>query len=655
MLNFRQDALCRGALSWKCIDVPAFIRRFDAQCVKVSTRVAEMTAQHDQSSQVYSDAPEIYRDVLRRLRLLRRSGMWPKSSKGRALLIQNRKREEKKKKKPMKKGNEKEKEKNDVPKSKAEGPEDDGDDDDDTETTPVSKDDTDLGGGTFTVGCMPYGAESGIDDDANDDGSSASASSSSSSSKNSLREPKSNSLFPDLMKAIFELERAIMPGRPPSACCAVNCCARFMPHKDSGAGNGQQISCIVALGDFSGGALAVEGEIKQVRYQPLEFDGWAQRHWTLPFAGERFSLVWFSPLGCGPEDTGLSLCSGATPRSSASSTLARLRNGVAMPRIGLGTFRLRGDECEAAVKIAVGRCGYRLIDTAEVYKNAVQVRLGIAAAMSETTMLQRPRDGVFLVSKLSPRAMVAPFGSRVRASFLTHCAALGRQTLDLYLMHWVAPHGMGPADSGGDGDTSAAESRAACWLEMEKLYFEGRIRAIGVSNFTVAHLERLIADPRTTVVPHVNQVEAHPLYPQKVLRCFCRDRGIIVTAYASLGQGQAALLGREEVGRAAAAMRGGCTRAQALLAWGLSKGMSVIPKSSSGEARLKENMTAARWLEAAAAGQEQVAATVAFGEGMRILDGMLGEVGVGGEATAHAQEEKDKKEVKFAWDSSAFC
>lgn len=120
--------------------------------------------------------------------------------------------------------------------------------------------------------------------------------------------PLANALFPDLTKAVFELERSLAEHdltqvegepackpRPPSSHCAVNCNAQFTPHVDSGRGAGQSLSMIVGFGDYSGGQLAVEGEPYDIRFVPLEFDGWRLRHWTLPFAGERFSLVWFTP------------------------------------------------------------------------------------------------------------------------------------------------------------------------------------------------------------------------------------------------------------------------------------------------------------------------------------------------------------------------
>ena len=107
--------------------------------------------------------------------------------------------------------------------------------------------------------------------------------------------PRGNLACPELAEAVFELERALAPGRPPSTMVAINRRASFRPHTDAGAGLGQTTSLIVGLGDYTGGELAVEGAVVPIRYVPHEFDGWRSRHWTLPFAGERFSLVWFSP------------------------------------------------------------------------------------------------------------------------------------------------------------------------------------------------------------------------------------------------------------------------------------------------------------------------------------------------------------------------
>lgn len=111
-------------------------------------------------------------------------------------------------------------------------------------------------------------------------------------------QPKGNTLFPELMKAAFELELTLCPDREPSSTIAVNRNAQFRPHTDSGAGAGQSTSLIVGLGTYTGGELVVEGEKMDIRYKSVEFDGWKQRHWTMPFYGERYSLVWFTPKGC---------------------------------------------------------------------------------------------------------------------------------------------------------------------------------------------------------------------------------------------------------------------------------------------------------------------------------------------------------------------
>jgi hypothetical protein len=125
--------------------------------------------------------------------------------------------------------------------------------------------------GSFSVGLMPGGVN---------------------------KQPKANSMFPDLVKAAFDLEAKLFPDREPSSTIAINRNAQFRPHTDSGAGAGQSTSLIVGLGTYSGGELVVEGERHDIRYKAIEFNGWKQRHWTMPFQGERFSLVWFTPKGC---------------------------------------------------------------------------------------------------------------------------------------------------------------------------------------------------------------------------------------------------------------------------------------------------------------------------------------------------------------------
>ncbi len=128
--------------------------------------------------------------------------------------------------------------------------------------------------GSFSVGAMP-GINSGH-----------------------CEEPKANKLFPELMRAAFELEMVLCPDREPSSTIAINRNAQFRPHLDNGAGAGQSRSLIVGLGTYVGGELMVEGKQHCIRYKPLEFNGWTERHWTKEFVGERYSLVWFTPKGC---------------------------------------------------------------------------------------------------------------------------------------------------------------------------------------------------------------------------------------------------------------------------------------------------------------------------------------------------------------------
>lgn len=117
-----------------------------------------------------------------------------------------------------------------------------------------------------------------------------------------LIQPKGNEIFPELMRECFKLEKALFPNRPVSATIAINRHAQFNPHRDSGAGAGQTTSLIVSLGAFTGGELVSANKPYDIRYNPIEFNGWDELHYTLPFVGERYSLVWFTPLGLTEED-----------------------------------------------------------------------------------------------------------------------------------------------------------------------------------------------------------------------------------------------------------------------------------------------------------------------------------------------------------------
>eukprot|EP00435_Cladocopium_sp_Y103_P032877 s2677_g8.t1 len=309
----------------------------------------------------------------------------------------------------------------------------------------------------------------------------------------SMEAPNGTKLFPELALRCFELERVLKPGRC-SSTIAINKRAQFLPHIDFGAGAGQGISLIVGLGDYRGGELCVEDEVHDIRYKPLEFNGWTQRHWTRPFEGDRFSLVWFTPAGC-ENSPGLEMMQAlmkAQGSSASSRSCIRLRNGLQLPRLGMGTWQLSDKEgsssCEEAVHAAL-EAGYRLFDTASIYKNEAAVGRALQTWTGE---------GVFVTSKCSPYEMGY---EKAQEACRNSLQRLGLRQLDLYLIHWPAlpkkPH------------TSPLHRRARheTWKALEELYRQELVRAIGVSNFTASHLQQLIEDG-IDMLPMVNQIEA---------------------------------------------------------------------------------------------------------------------------------------------------
>jgi diketogulonate reductase-like aldo/keto reductase len=244
------------------------------------------------------------------------------------------------------------------------------------------------------------------------------------------------------------------------------------------------------------------------------------------------------------------------PKGVASVELA---NGVNMPRIGLGVYLVpSGRATREAVSSAL-RLGYRHIDTARLYDNEADV----GRAITESAIA---RDDVFVTTKLwnSDHGF-----DRALAAFDLSRRALGVESVDLFLLHWPV-----------------ARLRQASWRALEQLYDEGRVRAIGVSNFMIRHLEELIEGAR--IAPMVNQIEVHPFHQQRDLRAWCAAHKIAVAAYSPLAKG--AVL-RDRVVKAVAA-EAGATPAQVVLAWELHHDLIVLPKSVH-PARQAENLAAA--------------------------------------------------------------
>ncbi|KMJ58038.1 glyoxal reductase [Bacillus sp. LL01] len=240
-------------------------------------------------------------------------------------------------------------------------------------------------------------------------------------------------------------------------------------------------------------------------------------------------------------------------KSLASTTT--LHNGLEMPWFGLGVFKVEeGQEVEASVKMAI-HAGYKSIDTAAIYKNEE----GVGKAIRESDV---PREELFITTKVWNADQ--GYESTLKA-FDESMEKLGLEYLDLYLVHWPV--------KGKYVDT---------WKALEKLYKDGKVRAIGVSNFHIHHLQDIL--DVAEVKPMVNQVEYHPKLSQVELLNFCKENGIQLEAWSPLMQGQ--LLDNEVLKEVATSHNKSV--AQVILRWDLQNGVVTIPKSVK-EHRIKEN------------------------------------------------------------------
>ncbi len=232
-----------------------------------------------------------------------------------------------------------------------------------------------------------------------------------------------------------------------------------------------------------------------------------------------------------------------------------LNHGGPLPRVGLGVFRATPEDTYAAVREALA-AGYRHVDTAQVYGNEAAV----GRAVRDSGLA---RHEVFVTTKLW-NDFQQP--GQVESAFERSVQALGLGPPDLFLLHWPV-----------------TGRRLAAWAVLEDLQQAGAVRAIGVSNFMVAHLEELLRHAK--LPPAVNQIELSPFLQQRAVRERCRAHGIVVEAYSPLTKGRR--LDHPVLRRVAAEV--GRTPAQVLLRWGLQQDLVVLPKSTRPE-RIRENL-----------------------------------------------------------------
>lgn len=232
-----------------------------------------------------------------------------------------------------------------------------------------------------------------------------------------------------------------------------------------------------------------------------------------------------------------------------------LNNSVMMPQVGYGTWQMDNEQAEGMVTTAL-KLGYRSIDTAAAYGN----ERGVGRALKASNL---KREELFITTKLHDMEGYEHTIKQCEASL----NRLGLDYVDLYLIHWPF-------------DNFTAET----WLALETLYENKRVRAIGVSNFSVQRLQQLLASAKVT--PMVNQVELHPYLSQAALRAFCAQHNIQVESWSPLMHGRELL---EAPAIAAIAAAHAKSPAQVILRWHTQSGLVAIPKSTSPE-RMRQNL-----------------------------------------------------------------
>lgn len=255
-------------------------------------------------------------------------------------------------------------------------------------------------------------------------------------------------------------------------------------------------------------------------------------------------------------------CNGTINLLQGGISMYKLRNGVEIPEIAFGTWKITDPEvCRKSVKYAL-ETGYRHIDTTMVYRNEEFVGEGIKEFLAENKNVKR--EDLFITTKVWNSDQ--GYDSTL-AAFELSLKKLDLEYVDLYLIHWP--------------NTPNMKTTIDTWKALEKLYKEKKVRAIGVCNFEIHHFEELL--PEAEIIPMIDQIELHPLNQQLKSRAYCNEKGIIVESWSPLMQGNLENDVIEKIGKAH-----GKTVAQVILKWHLQSGLLPLPKSVT-PSRIKEN------------------------------------------------------------------
>lgn len=262
-------------------------------------------------------------------------------------------------------------------------------------------------------------------------------------------------------------------------------------------------------------------------------------------------------------------------------TSYKLNTGQDIPALGLGTWQSAPGQVEKAVEFAL-KSGYKLIDAAYCYGNEDEVGKGLKAAFDSGIK----REDIFVTTKLWNT-----YSTRAELGLDKSLKALGLDYVDLYLVHW--PVGMNPNGNDdkfpklpdGSRDITWEHDHVETWKAMEALMKTGKTKAVGVCNYSKVYMEKLLK--HATIIPAVNQIEAHPALPQQEVTDFCQEKGIHIEAYSPLGSTGGPLMKSEPI--VALAEKKEVSAATILLSYHVARGATVLAKSVT-ESRIKENM-----------------------------------------------------------------